>query len=76
MVRREVAGSEPLLTPQELGHMLRVDPKTTARWARAGKVHSIRTIGNHRRYFLREVTALMNGETWEPEGGWPENSLG
>ena len=37
--------SEPLLTPAEVAAMFRVDPKTVTRWAKAGKLSSIRTLG-------------------------------
>ena len=35
--------AEPLLTPAEVATMFRVDPKTVTRWAKAGKLTSIRT---------------------------------
>ncbi|HEX2176596.1 MAG TPA: BldC family transcriptional regulator [Nocardioidaceae bacterium] len=53
--------SEVLLTPAEVATMFRVDPKTVTRWARAGKLSSIRTLGGHRRYREREVRALLTG---------------
>jgi len=53
--------AEPLLTPQEVAVMFRVDPKTVTRWAKAGKLTSIRTLGNHRRYREAEVRALLAG---------------
>lgn len=68
-------GYEELITPQELSQMLRIDAKTTTRWAKAGKIHSLRTIGGHRRFYLKEIEAMVRGEKWEPEGGWPRNSL-
>jgi len=40
--------AEPLLTPAEVATMFRVDPKTVTRWAKAGKLTSIRTLGGHR----------------------------
>ena len=40
---------EPLLTPAEVASMFRVDPKTVTRWAKAGKLSAIRTLGGHRR---------------------------
>jgi excisionase family DNA binding protein len=52
---------EPLLTPQEVATMFRVDPKTVTRWARAGKLTSLRTLGGHRRYRESEVRALLTG---------------
>ena len=41
--------------------MFRVDPKTVTRWAKAGKLTSIRTLGGHRRYREPEVRALLAG---------------
>ena len=53
--------SEALLTPAEVAAMFRVDPKTVTRWAKAGKLSSIRTLGGHRRYRESEVRALLAG---------------
>lgn len=53
--------TEPLLTPAEVATMFRVDPKTVTRWAKAGKLTSIRTLGGHRRYREAEVRALLAG---------------
>jgi excisionase family DNA binding protein len=53
--------SEPLLTPAEVATMFRVDPKTVTRWAKAGKLSAIRTLGGHRRYRESEVRALLAG---------------
>lgn len=53
--------AEPLLTPAEVATIFRVDPKTVTRWAKAGKLTSIRTLGGHRRYLEAEVRALLNG---------------
>ena len=44
-----------LLTPGEVAALFRVDPKTVTRWAKAGKLSSIRTLGGHRRYRESEV---------------------
>jgi excisionase family DNA binding protein len=41
--------------------MFRVDPKTVTRWAKAGKLTSIRTLGGHRRYKESEVRTLLGG---------------
>lgn len=51
--------SESLLTPAEVAAMFRVDPKTVTRWAKAGKLSSIRTLGGHRRYRESEVRQLL-----------------
>jgi excisionase family DNA binding protein len=51
--------SESLLTPAEVAAMFRVDPKTVTRWAKAGKLSAIRTLGGHRRYRESEVKELL-----------------
>jgi excisionase family DNA binding protein len=48
-----------LLTSPEVAALFRVDPKTVTRWAKAGRISSIRTPGGHRRYRETEVRALM-----------------
>ena len=53
--------SEALLTPAEVATMFRVDPKTVTRWAKAGKLSAIRTLGGHRRYRESEVRELLGG---------------
>jgi excisionase family DNA binding protein len=50
---------EVLLTPSEVAKLFRVDPKTVTRWAKAGKLTAIRTLGGHRRYRQSEVLALI-----------------
>jgi excisionase family DNA binding protein len=51
---------ESLLTPAEVASLFRVDPKTVTRWAKAGKLSSIRTLGGHRRYREAEVRRLLD----------------
>jgi excisionase family DNA binding protein len=58
--------TEALLTPAEVAAMFRVDPKTVTRWAKAGKLSSIRTLGGHRRYRESEVRALLSGQVPTP----------
>jgi len=55
----KVTTDDRLLTPQEVATMFRVDPKTVTRWAKAGKLTSIRTLGGHRRYHEAEVLGLI-----------------
>jgi excisionase family DNA binding protein len=50
---------EVLLTPAEVAKLFRVDPKTVTRWAKAGKLTAIRTLGGHRRYRKSEVQSLL-----------------
>lgn len=62
-----MAGQQPepeqLLTPAEVAALFRVDPKTVTRWAKAGKLTSIRTLGGHRRYRASEVYALLEANS-------------
>ena len=53
--------TDKLLTPAEVASMFRVDPKTVTRWAKAGKLSSIRTLGGHRRYRESEIRNLIEG---------------
>ncbi len=50
-----------LLTPSEVATLFRVDPKTVTRWAKAGKISAIRTLGGHRRFREDEVLQLLDG---------------
>lgn len=50
-----------LLTPGEVAVLFRVDPKTVTRWAQAGKLSTVRTLGGHRRYHEDEVRGLLTG---------------
>ncbi len=59
MARPAPKGDDRLLTPSEVAAMFRVDPKTVTRWAQAGKVSAIRTLGGHRRYREEEVRRLL-----------------
>ncbi len=49
-----------LLTPAEVAVMFRVDPKTVTRWARAGKLSAIRTMGGHRRFRASEIQRFVD----------------
>lgn len=57
----DVSEDDRLLTPAEVAALFRVDPKTVSRWAKAGKLASIRTLGGHRRYYESEVRNLFSG---------------
>lgn len=48
-----------LLTPSEVAVLFRVDPKTVTRWAQAGRISSIRTIGGHRRFRASEIQRFL-----------------
>lgn len=70
------ADAEHLLTPSEVAALFRVDPKTVTRWAKAGKLTSIRTLGGHRRYRATEVHALLEAQSppqQQPSAPGPSN---
>jgi excisionase family DNA binding protein len=54
-----VTAEDRLLTPAEVAQLFRVDPKTVTRWAKAGRLTSLRTPGGHRRFRETEVRALL-----------------
>ena len=63
--------TEVLLTPAEVASLFRVDPKTVTRWAKAGKLTAIRTLGGHRRYRQSEVQSLLKSSTSNNNGTQP-----
>lgn len=67
MLNRDI-DVEVLLTPSEVAALFRVDPKTVTRWAKAGKLTPIRTLGGHRRYRRSEVQSLLTKQEGEGVG--------
>jgi excisionase family DNA binding protein len=57
--RRTETTDDALLTPSEVAAMFRVNPKTVTRWARAGKISAIRTLGGHRRFRASEIQRFL-----------------
>ncbi len=55
-------GAVELLTPGEVARLFGVDPKTVTRWAAAGKLQALRTLGGHRRYRAAEVHGLLQAQ--------------
>ena len=55
----EMMTDHELLTPAEVAVMFRVNPKTVTRWARAGRLPAIRTIGGHRRFRASEIERFV-----------------
>jgi excisionase family DNA binding protein len=58
-----VTSNDELLTPAEVAALFRVEAKTVTRWAEAGKLSTIRTLGGHRRFHAREIRKLL----WTPD---------
>lgn len=54
---------EPLVTPSEVGRALKVDPRTASRWAKTGRVRSVRTPGGWYRLYRADLEAMLRGET-------------
>jgi len=75
MSGRTVPDAERLLTPAEVASMFRVDPKTVTRWARDGRLTSVRTLGGHRRYRESEVLDLLRAARAATEES-PQQSAG
>ena len=48
-----------LLTPTEVAELFKVNPKTVTRWAKAGKISAIRTLGGHRRFSAAEILRYL-----------------
>ncbi len=47
------------LSLQEASRMLGVHPSTLRQWADAGKIHTVRTPGGHRRYPAEQIRKLL-----------------
>lgn len=56
-VTEDLTDPHALLTPAEVASLFRVTPKTITRWAEAGKLPAIRTLGGHRRFPVHGVLA-------------------
>jgi excisionase family DNA binding protein len=55
----DLMAEHDLLTPGEVAVMFRVNPKTVTRWARAGKISAVRTLGGHRRFRASEIRRFL-----------------
>ena len=62
----DLEAPETLLTPSEVAALFRVNPKTVTRWARAGKLTAIRTLGGHRRFRASEIRRCLEEMSHEP----------
>ena len=61
----DVRDDDALLTPSEVAEWLRVNPKTVTRWARAGKIRAIRTLGGHRRFRASDIRRCLAQNNYE-----------
>lgn len=62
------AAPEPraFLSRAEVADLFNVSPNTITRWADAGKLHYVRTLGGHRRYEKETTLELLNSQLAEP----------
>lgn len=58
-MRRKPDTQHEMMAPYEVAQVFKVDPKTVGRWAKRGRIRSLRTPGGHRRYFRAEIEALV-----------------
>jgi excisionase family DNA binding protein len=66
MKKADVYGNR-FLTRSEVAEIFQVSPSTITRWAEAGKLPSVKTLGGHRRYEARAVMELAQDIIQEKE---------
>lgn len=54
--------AEPLMTPEEVGSLFRVDPRTVKQWAVRGWPAAVRTPGGQWRFRPDLVRAALGGQ--------------
>ncbi len=62
------------MTPGQVARLFGVSPKTVTRWADAGRLTPVRTLGGHRRYRASEVYRLLEGQALPPSPDPEESS--
>jgi excisionase family DNA binding protein len=68
--------AEALLTPAQVAALFAVDPKTVARWAKAGRIECIRTLGGHRRFPAGQFTTHLTPTTQAPADAVDDGPVG
>lgn len=64
-MKKEFVPNSELLTRAEVARIFRVAPSTITRWAEAGKLPAVKTLGGHRRYAATLVLELVQDLTKE-----------
>ena len=54
---------EDLVNIAKASRLLGVTPKTLRNWEKAGRLHSVRTPGGHRRYKPSDLEAMLHENT-------------
>lgn len=61
----EYDARDKLLRPSEVAEIFGVDPKTVQRWAKEGKISSVKTPGGHRRFFWSHIRQIIKENSSE-----------
>lgn len=56
----DVLNDDPLLTRADVAALYGVEPRTVTRWAKAGLLPSIKTLGGHYRFRRSAIEACLN----------------
>jgi excisionase family DNA binding protein len=59
-MKQMIDSDDQLLTRAEVAEIFQVAPSTVTRWAEAGKLPSVKTLGGHRRYQAKVVIELVH----------------
>lgn len=57
-------GYEVLMTPKDVASILTINTRTLAKYAKAGRIRHVWTVGGHRRYPASAVRAAYEGR-WD-----------
>lgn len=74
MKKPEVSGQR-FLTRSEVAEIFQVSPSTVTRWAEAGMLPSVKTLGGHRRYEARAVMELAQNLIQEKESNMEKTDI-
>lgn len=55
--------TDRMLMPADVARLFGVNVKTIRKWALAGKLTAVRTLGNHRRYRESHIRVLLAEQT-------------
>ncbi|MCL4303859.1 MAG: helix-turn-helix domain-containing protein [Anaerolineae bacterium] len=64
-MKKQIVPDSRLLTRSEVAKIFQVAPSTITRWAEAGKLPSVKTLGGHRRYAATLVLDLVKDDIKE-----------
>ena len=59
LIFKENYDMSEFISPKKAADMLGVSPNTLRNWEISGKLFSIKTMGGHRRYYLKDIENYM-----------------